>query len=147
MHWKARFHTKILFSIYPAIKAGFAAPAEYCAEFRRAQIHLQQHTARILHQSRLLLLFPCPRETLNWKLMCERAMTDPAPDLLEAIPVFKLICPESGELVGVEYHWNNGEIGVLWRGAPLNNLVRHPFQDSEPRNTKNPDHSSLGENT
>lgn len=62
----------------------------------------------------------------------ERAMTDQQSDFLEATPAFKLICPESGELAGIEYRWNNGEAGILWRGDPIDNFVRQPFQNSDP---------------
>lgn len=60
-------------------------------------------------------------------------MNDLAPDLLEAIPTYRLICPDSGELAGIEYRWNNGEAGILWRGDPIDNFVRQPFREPDPR--------------
>lgn len=60
-------------------------------------------------------------------------MNDQPPWLLEAIPTYRLICPDSGELAGIEYRWNNGETGILWRGDPIDNFVRQPFQESGPR--------------
>ncbi|ARU01606.1 hypothetical protein [Yoonia vestfoldensis] len=61
-------------------------------------------------------------------------MNDNPSDLLEAVPVFRLVCPNTGEVVGVEYHWNNGEAGILWRADPIDNYVRQPLQSSNPTN-------------
>lgn len=58
-------------------------------------------------------------------------MTDQTSDLLEAVPTFRLVCPNSDELVGIEYHWNNGEAGILWRTDPIDNFVRQPISGEE----------------
>ncbi|MCZ4354560.1 hypothetical protein O4H61_18745 [Roseovarius aestuarii] len=62
----------------------------------------------------------------------ERVMSDQPSDLLEAVPAFRLVCPNTGEVVGVEYYWNNGEAGILWRGDPIDNFVREPLQSAKP---------------
>lgn len=35
--------------------------------------------------------------------------------LFEAAPVYRLVCNTTGRTVGIEYLWESGEIGILWR--------------------------------
>ena len=35
-------------------------------------------------------------------------------DLREATPVRKIVCRSTGAILGYEYRWDTGEIGVLW---------------------------------
>lgn len=51
-------------------------------------------------------------------------------DLLEAEAVNKLICPDTGKPVGIEYLWNTGETAILWFDEKYQNVRRHPLGHS-----------------
>jgi hypothetical protein len=97
----------------------------------RTKFDLQQPSARKSDQPQALLSSSVQSETLNPTLINEYVMTDQTSDLLEAVPIFRLVCPNSDELVGIEYHWNNGEAGILWRVDPIENFVRRPINGEE----------------
>lgn len=42
-------------------------------------------------------------------------MTSSKQNLLEATAMYRLICNTTGRTVGIEYLWESGEIGILWR--------------------------------
>ena len=45
-------------------------------------------------------------------------------EFMEAIPIYKLICPSSGATIGYEYRWNTGETAILWHGSAQENFIR-----------------------
>ena len=51
-------------------------------------------------------------------------------DLLEAEAVNKLICPDTGKLVGIEYLWNTGDTAILWFDEKHQYIRRHPLGHS-----------------
>jgi len=42
-------------------------------------------------------------------------LTSSKQNLLEATAIYRLICNTTGRTVGIEYRWESGEIGILWR--------------------------------
>ncbi|MGB5862807.1 MAG: hypothetical protein WBG95_00745 [Sulfitobacter sp.] len=54
-------------------------------------------------------------------------MTSLEADLFEATPIYRLDCKTSGVIVGIEYRWNTGMVGVLWRDGTHENAVRVPI--------------------
>jgi len=52
-------------------------------------------------------------------------------NLLEAVPINRLVCETSGVTVGLEYRWNTGEVAVLWRGGARDDAVRRPIKNSD----------------
>jgi hypothetical protein len=55
-------------------------------------------------------------------------------NLLEAVPINRLVCETSGITVGIEYRWNTGELAILWRDTIREDSVRLPIEnrDKEP---------------
>ena len=56
-------------------------------------------------------------------------MTSSKADLLEAVPVYRLVCSITDRTVGIEYRWNTGEVSILWRDSfrKEEDLVRQPI--------------------
>jgi hypothetical protein len=44
--------------------------------------------------------------------------------MLEAVPINRLICKTTEQVVGIEYMWNTGEVSVLWCVATRPEIVR-----------------------
>ena len=49
-------------------------------------------------------------------------------ELREATPLNRLVCRSNGVTVGIEYRWNTGEVGVLWRDEVFEDTLRVPIE-------------------
>lgn len=54
-------------------------------------------------------------------------MTSIKANLLEAVPIYRLICNITGVTVGIEYRWNTDETSILWRDGLCEDTVRQPI--------------------
>lgn len=52
-------------------------------------------------------------------------------DLIEAVPIYKLLCPSTGALVGYEYRWNTGQLSILWLVAEIDGPIRISLRTDE----------------
>lgn len=63
----------------------------------------------------------------------EASLSSPSAKPSEAVPICRLVCQETGEVVGIEYRWNTGEISVLWRGETSKAFVKRPIRTNTER--------------
>ena len=57
-------------------------------------------------------------------------MTSLKDNLLEAVPISRLVSESSGVTVGIEYCWNTGERAILWRDQADEDTIRLPIENA-----------------
>jgi hypothetical protein len=61
----------------------------------------------------------------------EVILTSHKADPSEAVPINRLTCANSDNVVGIEYRWNTGKTSILWKSDPVDNFNRKPILSAE----------------